>query len=69
MPGIESKSVEFFYFTSMVSHTISVLCLKRLKRLLHLLGSGVPGKPLCCTPECHFFTESEGQAAGITITG
>ena len=41
MPGIELKSVEFFVFTSICQQLSPLLSVKRLKRLMHLLGSGV----------------------------
>ena len=43
MPGIELKSVEFFVFTSICQQLSPLLSVKRLKRLMHLLGSGVIG--------------------------
>ena len=43
MPGIELKSVEFFVFTSICQQLSPLLSVKRLKRLMHLLGSGVTG--------------------------
>ena len=40
-PGARSKSDEFFVWNPIFSTLDPILCLKRLKRLLHLLGSGV----------------------------
>ena len=41
MPGTELKSVEFFVCTSICQQSSPILSVKRLKRLMHLLGSGV----------------------------
>ena len=41
MPGIELKSVEFFVFTPICQQLSPLLSVKQLKRLMHLLGSGV----------------------------
>ena len=40
-PGARSKSDEFLVWNPIFSTLDLILCLKRLKRLLHLLGSGV----------------------------
>ena len=41
VPGTELKSVEFFVCTSICQQSSPILSVKRLKRLMHLLGSGV----------------------------
>ena len=41
VPGTELKSVEFFVCTSTCQQLSSLLSVKRLKRLMQLLGSGV----------------------------